>query len=174
MSQTIRNASENDLPAIVAIYNSTISSRRVTADTAPVSVESRLNWFQEHTPDFRPLWVVEEEQMAIAWLSFSSFYGRPAYNKTAEISLYVDESWRGKGLGSALLQAAIARSPEIGIDTLLGFIFGHNIPSLKLFKKFGFEQWGWLPKVALLDDVERDVAILGMKISMASRIKNTV
>ena len=164
MSQTIRTASEHDLPAIVAIYNSTIPGRMVTADTAPVSVESRLSWFQEHTPQVRPLWVVEEGQTVIAWLSFSSFYGRPAYNKTAEISIYVHETWRGKGLGSSLLQTAIAHSPEIGVDTLLGFIFGHNTPSLHLFKKFGFEQWGWLPQVAVLDGVERDVAILGMRL----------
>lgn len=164
MLQTIRNASENDLPAIVAIYNSTVPSRMVTADLSPVSVESRLDWFQEHTPHFRPLWVAEEDGAVIAWLSFSSFYGRPAYNKTAEISIYVHESWRAQGLGSRLLHQAIAHSPEIGIDTLLGFIFGHNTPSLNLFRKFGFEQWGWLPKVAILDETERDLAILGIQI----------
>ncbi|MDJ0704494.1 MAG: GNAT family N-acetyltransferase [Leptolyngbyaceae cyanobacterium MO_188.B28] len=169
MSPTIRTASENDLPAIVSIYNSTIPGRMVTADTTPVSVESRLAWFQEHTPRVRPLWVVEEVHTVVAWLSFSSFYGRPAYDKTAEISIYVHEVWRGKGLGSALLQAAIAHSPEIGVDTLLGFIFGHNTPSLNLFKKFGFEQWGWLPQVALLDEVERDVAILGKKTAAGNR-----
>lgn len=164
MLQTIRNASENDLPAIIAIYNSTIPGRMVTADLSPISVESRLDWFQEHSPHFRPLWVAEAEGAVIAWLSFSSFYGRPAYNKTAEISIYVHESWRGQGLGSRLLHKAITHSPEIGVDTLLGFIFGHNTPSLTLFKKFGFEQWGWLPKVAVLDGVERDLAILGMQI----------
>ena len=164
MSYTIRNTSEHDLPAIVAIYNSTVVSRMVTADLTPVSVASRLTWFQEHTPDFRPLWVVEDAQNVIAWLSFSSFYGRPAYNKTTEISIYIHESWRGKGLGSYLLQTAIAHSPAIGVDTLLGFIFGHNIPSLRLFQKFGFQQWGWLPQVAELEGVKRDLAILGLKV----------
>ena len=152
---------------MVAIYNSTVASRMVTADLAPVSVASRLTWFQEHNPHFRPLWVVEEAQSVIAWLSFSSFYGRPAYNKTAEISIYIDEAWRGQGLGSYLLKTAIARSPETGVDTLLGFIFGHNTHSLRLFKKFGFEQWGWLPKVAELEGVKRDLAILGLKIQSA-------
>ena len=68
MLPTIRNATENDLPAIVAIYNSTIASRMVTADIAPISVESRLTWFQQHVLHFRPLWVVEEAQTVIAWL----------------------------------------------------------------------------------------------------------
>jgi phosphinothricin acetyltransferase len=53
-------ATRGDLPQIVDIYNSTIPSRLVTADTETVSVESRVRWFEEHTPDSRPLWVVED------------------------------------------------------------------------------------------------------------------
>ncbi len=59
-----RGATRSDLPQIVEIYNSTIASRMVTADTDPVSVESRVRWFEEHTPDLRPLWVVEDADMA--------------------------------------------------------------------------------------------------------------
>ncbi len=53
---TIRDATEADLPAIVEIYNAAIPSRRATADTEPVSIESRSGWFREHHPDHRPLW----------------------------------------------------------------------------------------------------------------------
>ena len=81
----------------------TIPSRMVTADTEPVSVASRVPWFAEHKPDFRPSWVVEEGNAILAWLSFSSFYGRPAYAKTAELSIYVHEDHRNRGLGSYLL-----------------------------------------------------------------------
>ena len=56
----LRDATEADLPAIVAIYNATIPGRRVTADTEPVTVASREPWFREHGPRTRPLWVVEE------------------------------------------------------------------------------------------------------------------
>jgi L-amino acid N-acyltransferase YncA len=49
---------------------------------------------------------------------------------------------------------------------LLGFIFAHNQPSLQLFEKFGFQQWGYLPQVAHLDGVERDLVIVGRKISV--------
>lgn len=81
-----RPATRSDLEQIVEIYNSTIPSRMVTADAEPVSVESRVPWFEEHRPDIRPLWVVEGERRILAWLSFSSFYGRPAYAKTAEVA----------------------------------------------------------------------------------------
>ena len=57
----IRDATLADLPAIVAIYNATIPDRMSTADTAPVTVESRVPWFRGHTPEHRPLWVVERE-----------------------------------------------------------------------------------------------------------------
>ena len=158
---THRLATRGDLAQIVEIYNATIPSRQVTADTEPVSVESRVEWFEHHRPDFRPLWVVEVDGHIAAWLSFSSFYGRPAYNKTAELSVYVHDSFRHHGLGSYLLKQAIAHAPSIKVETLLGFIFGHNEPSLRLFEKFGFARWGELPKVASLDSVERDLVIVG-------------
>jgi len=70
-----RGAIRSDLPQIVEIYNSTIASRIVTADTEPASVESRVHWFEEHAPNRRPLWVVEDAGRVAAWLSFSTFYG---------------------------------------------------------------------------------------------------
>jgi L-amino acid N-acyltransferase YncA len=163
MTLTYRDATLDDLPGIVAIYNSTVPSRLVTADLEPVSIESRLAWFHAHGPQARPLWVVEEGGTVIAWLSFTDFYGRPAYSRTAEVSIYLAEDARGKGLGKQLLEAALARAPSLGIDTVLGFVFGHNEPSLRLFRGFGFEFWGTLPRVAVLDGVERDLVILGRR-----------
>lgn len=160
----IRDALFSDLPAIVSIYNSTIPSRMVTADTEQVSVESREKWFHEHSPATRPLWVVENQGEICAWVSFQSFYGRPAYNATAEISIYLHPDYRGKTLGGYLLLTAIKACPSLKVKTLLGFIFGHNEPSVKLFTKQGFEKWAHLPNVAELDGIERDLLILGKKI----------
>jgi len=78
MPPAYRLARFDDLPAIVAIYNSTVASRMVTADTEPVSVASRHAWFAEHTPEKRPLWVLESNAGILGWLSYSNFYGRPA------------------------------------------------------------------------------------------------
>lgn len=161
---THRLAVQADLPAIVAIYNSTIASRQVTADTEPVSVQSRQAWFDEHQPERRPLWVAERDGEIIGWLSYSNFYGRPAYAGTAELSIYLHEKARGQGLGRYFLEQAIAHAPQIKVHTLLGFIFGHNDPSLKLFGAMGFEQWAHLPRVATLDGVERDLVILGKRL----------
>lgn len=160
----LRDAIEADLPAIVEIYNTTIPYQIVTADLEPVTVESRLDWFRAHTPHFRPLWVLEAEGKVVAWLGFQSFYGRPAYATTAELSIYVSPGYRQKGIGRILLQQAIAHSPNFGIKTLLGFIFAENQPSLRLFEQFGFQRWGYLPKVAEFGTVERDLVIVGLRL----------
>jgi phosphinothricin acetyltransferase len=164
MDLSHRLAEARDLPRIVAIYNATIPSRMVTADLEPASVESRSRWFEEHAPGTRPLWVVELGGEVAAWLSFSSFYGRPAYRRTAEVSVYIDAAWRGQGVGRYLLREAIRAAPGLGLDTLLGFIFGHNAPSLALFERHGFARWGHLPNVAVLDGVERDLVIVGLRV----------
>lgn len=137
----------------------------VTADIEPISVESRVRWFDEHTPGFRPLWIVDAENQVAAWLSFSSFYGRPAYDKTAELSVYVHHAFRRQGLGAYLLKQAILEAPTLGMNTLMGFIFAHNEPSLRLFEEHGFARWGELPRIAELDCVERDVVIVGRRVS---------
>ena len=153
------------MPRIVVIYNSTIPTRQSTADTEEVSVESKRDWFRKHTPDKRPILVQEIAGEIAAWVSFESFYGRPAYDHTAEISIYVASECRGKGLGRQLLQEAIDMTPSLGIKTLIGYIFSHNEPSLRLFRSFGFEEWGKLPNIADMDGKECSVSIVGKRIN---------
>lgn len=160
---TIRDAIPTDLPVIVDIYNAAIPQRMATADLEPVSVESRYSWFEQHLPSSRPIWVMEVNQVIAGWLSFQSFYGRPAYHATAEVSIYVAPKYQRCGVGRQLLTQAIYHSPSIGLKTLLGFIFAHNQPSLQLFESLGFQRWGFLPQVAKLDGVERDLLIVGYR-----------
>lgn len=159
----IRLAVETDLTAIVEIYNAAIPKRLATADLEPVSVESRRDWFKSHS-DRYPVWVItndENDQKIIGWLSLQMFYGRAAYHKTAEVSIYIAPAYQGKGIGKRLLDHAIAICPKLNITKLVGFIFAHNAPSCNLFKSFGFEQWGFLPEVAELDSIEQSLIILG-------------
>ena len=161
MNLIIRDAVEVDLPAIIQIYNSTVPTRMVTAELEPTTVEARLPWFREHSPEQYPFWVAESDGRVIGWLDFKRFLPRCAYRGTAEISVYVDENFRGRGVGQRLLQHAIARAPSLGIRALVGLIFGHNERSLKLFERLGFERWAFLPGVAQLDGVHRDLVMLG-------------
>jgi L-amino acid N-acyltransferase YncA len=162
-----RDATLDDLPAIVDIYNSTIPSRLVTADIEEVTVESRIPWFNEHNTKYRPLWVFYQNDRLVGWASLQSFYGRPAYNTTAEISIYLAEAERGRGLGKAILRYCLDHVADYGLENVLGFIFAHNEPSLNLFHSFGFEEWGHLPDVAVLDGVKRSLKILGKRIAIS-------
>ena len=157
----IRDALESDLPAIIDIYNATVPTRMVTAELEPTTVEARLPWFRDHAPDEYPFWVAESDGRVIGWLDFKKFLPRCAYRGTAEISVYVDEKFRRRGMARRLLEEAIARAPSLGINTLIGLIFGHNEPSLKLFECLGFQRWGFFPGVARLDDLERDLVVMG-------------
>jgi len=160
-----RDAENTNLPRIIEIYNSTVPTRMVTADTAPVTVESKLEWFHSHVPGKRPIWVIENEfSEVIGWISFEPFIRRPAYNYTAEISIYLAPEARYKGIGKQVLQHAIGSAGDLEIKVLVGFIFAHNTPSLKLFYSCGFQDWALLPEVAILDGIKRSLKIVGKKV----------
>lgn len=160
----IRLAEPRDLEAVVAIYNASIPGRASTADTEPVSVESRRRWLRDRDPARRPLWVLERDGDVAGWLGLQDFYGRPAYAATAELGVYVDPRRRRRGAGRALVEHALAAAPTLGIETLLGLVFAHNDASLALLEGVGFERWGRLPAVARLDGVDRDVVIVGRRV----------
>jgi len=160
----IRFATEADLPGIVGIYNASIPGRLATADTEPVTLDDRRPWFAGFNPKLRPLWVAEHNGAVLGWLGLRSFYGRPAYHRTVEVAVYVAPHATRQGIGRALLSHAVGESPSRGIETILAFVFGHNAPSVALFQQAGFSQWGKLPRVAELDQVERDLLILGRRL----------
>ena len=67
-------------------------------------------------------------------------------------------------MGKQVLGYCIDKAPEFGIKTILGFIFSHNEPSIRLFKHFGFEEWANFPNIATLDNIERSLTILGKRV----------
>src|SRR5438132_5266905 len=136
-----------DLPAIVAIYNASIPGRMATADTEPVTVADREEWFRDFNSASRPLWIFEsDEGVALGWLGFRSFYGRPAYHRTVESAVYVAPEHQRAGVARKLLSHALEECPRIGVANVLGFVFAHNMPSVTLFEAHGFHRWGLLPK----------------------------
>lgn len=158
---SIRDAREADLPAIIKIYNAAIATRISTAQLEPVTIESRGNWLSDHLPDRHPFWVLEMKGQVAGWLTLKPFLPRAAYRGTDEVSVYVDEKFRRRGVARTLLEEAIARAPSLQIQAMVGLIFAHNQPSLKLFEQLGFEKWGLLPRIARLDENVRDLTVMG-------------
>ncbi|MCK2184094.1 GNAT family N-acetyltransferase [Halomonas getboli] len=163
----IRLAAERDLPRIVEIYNAAIPSRRSTADTEPVTADARREWFHRHQPQRRPLLVGEEAGDVVSWMSFEDFYGRPAYGHTAELSIYVAPDYQGKTVGKTLLLRAESLAPSLDIHTLVGYVFAHNTPSLRLLATCGYQEWGRLPDIARMDGRDYSLCIMGKRLESA-------
>ena len=157
----IRDAVERDLPAIIDIYNAAIATRISTARLNPVTLQARRNWLNEHSPERHPFWVIESDGDVAGWLTIKEFLPRGAYAGTVEVSVYVHKKFRRHGFATKLLEQTIERGPGLGIHAMVGLIFAHNEPSLRLFERLGFERWGFLPRVARLDGLERDLTIMG-------------
>ncbi len=159
----LHNAQDNDFGRVVEIYNMSIPSRLSTADTTLATVESKKEWLESHS-ERRPLYVVKLQSKIVGWASFQSFYGRPAYSATVELSIYIDPAHQNRGVGSAVLGECIEKASSLGITNILGFVFAHNISSIKLLKKHGFVQWGYLPEVAEMDGKLYSLTIQGLKV----------
>jgi L-amino acid N-acyltransferase YncA len=151
----IRLAEIDDLPVIVDIYNQSIPSKQSTGDTQPLRVEERMTWFGEHRPDEHPIFVAEVEGELVGWCSLSAYRpGRAALRFTAEISYYIAYEYPRQGIATALVGHALAACPVLGIRHVFAIVLEGNEASLKLLKKMGFEQWGYLPRVADFDGNE--------------------
>lgn len=151
----IRLAQMDDLPAIVDIYNQAIPSKQSTGDTQPVRVEDRRAWFVEHLPDRHPIFVAEVEGRVAGWCSLSAYRpGRAALRFTAEISYYIAQAYHRQGVGTALVEHAMEACPALQIRHLFAIVLEGNEASVRLLEKMGFEQWGYLPRVAVFDGKE--------------------
>ena len=180
----VQLASQDDLPAILTIYNQSIAGKQATANLTPVSCEERRDWFEEHVNSAtRPIYIVravEEAEIVggggkgqtvspiVAWGSFSDLYARPAYHISTEISIYLHQDYHGQGLGSLLTRWMLTQAPRLGIHNVVALIFAHNQPSLGLFRKLGFEQWGYMPKVCDMQGFIADVVMLGKAVMAAN------
>ena len=164
MLNELRRAAIEDLPEIIKIYKEAVKDGISTADSKIVTVEDKLEWFQAHD-EFHPILVKEYHGRIIAWISIQPFYANlMAYRHSARINIYIDKNFQGKKLGQQFLGEAIEQAKQYEIKTFLALIFAENAPSLKLFKKLGFKEWGNLNRIANIEGMDKDLLILGLRI----------
>lgn len=150
---SIRTAVESDWPKIIEIYNQSIHEHGKTADTEPQSVESRKDWLENHLSPKHPILLAELESLVVGWCSLSPHRpGRKALERTQEISYYIDVEYRGKGVGSTIINETILYAKKNSIKNLFAILLDINTQSIAILKKFGFEQWGHLPNVAEINN----------------------
>lgn len=145
----IRPFEQNDIAAINEIYNQAIVAG-FNAFENKISLQNRLNWFENRNNNAYPVYVYEINQKIIGWIYFSPYrLNRSSLAAVVEVSYYVHQLHYRKGVGSKLLNYAVSVAPSLGFNTLIAILISSNLPSIKLLEKFEFEQWGKLPNVVL-------------------------
>lgn len=157
----LRAMTTADYPEVGRIYQQGIKTQNATFRT---EVPSFDYWDAHHHIHSRI--VAEEDGKVLGWVAISPFSSIPAYQGVAEVSLYIDEDARGKGIGTALMHAVIEASEAAGIWTLHSQIFPENTASLKLHQRFGFREVGRRERIGQLAGVWRDTILLERRSQM--------
>jgi L-amino acid N-acyltransferase YncA len=160
----IRDATTDDLPALLEIYNQAVLTSPATFDLEPQTLRQRRKWFSEHG-DSLPLIVAESRGRVIGYASLSRFRNRPGYSKTVEDSVYVHAEFRGAGVGNALLKEIVARATKLRYHTVIAGIVPPNEASVRLHEGLGFAKVGNFREVGFKFSSWQDVTFYQLFLS---------
>ena len=155
----IRQAALDDLNDITRIYNEAILKTVATFDTKPKAINEQKSWFKDHGSK-NPILVAEMEGIIVGWAALSKYSTRCAYADTAEISLYIDEKYQGKGIGKKLMKAIVEEGEKAGLHVVIARITEGNEKSVHLHKSVGFEHVGVMKEVGLKFGKRLDVHLM--------------
>lgn len=147
LAVTVREARDQDVEAMCAIYNHYVLNSTVTFDTVEQTHEERRSWLQQHQDDRLPVLVAECDGKVIGWASLSKYHSRCGYRGTVEFSVYVDHTAHSRGVGKRLMQHLLAIAEARGYHCVIGMICTENANSLKMSRSLGFETVGELKEV---------------------------
>ena len=136
-----RLAVRRDVKKMTEIYNEAVSSSTATFDTELKTEEERLTWFMSHDAK-HPIMVAERLGTVVAWAALSEWSDRQAYSETAESSIYVQEEFRGQGIGRRLKEAILEEGCRVGLHTIIARVAEGNDISLHLNESLGFRHVG--------------------------------
>lgn len=155
MNFAIQPMLEEDGPSVIAIYREGIATGNATFETQAPAWET---FTAGHLPHSRL--VARDGTGLLGWAALSPVSGRCVYGGVAEVSVYIAESSRGRGIGRALLEELIRQSEKNGIWTLQAGIFPENLASIRLHKRYGFREVGRRERIGKLGDEWRDTLLL--------------
>lgn len=137
---TIRDAVEDDLPELLAIYNDIILHTTAVYDYEPHTLEMRRQWFVTKRQQGFPVFVAEEKERILGFSSIGPFRAWAAYQYSVENSVYVAASARGRGVGKLLIPPLIGAAKKLQLHTIIAGIDATNEASIGLHLSFGFEE----------------------------------
>jgi L-amino acid N-acyltransferase YncA len=144
----IEDATDDDLPAVVAIYNDVIRTSTAIYREEPATLAERQAWNETRKSNGYPLLVARTDDTPVAgFATFGDFRAWPGYRFTVEHSVHVAESHRGRGIGSALMRALIDRGAALGKHVMVAGIDADNAGSIRMHERLGFEATGHLKQV---------------------------
>jgi L-amino acid N-acyltransferase YncA len=156
----IRNADEPDLPAILAITNDAILNTTSSWNVNPTTLEARRQWLADRRAAQLPVLVAVIDGTVAGFGSYGSFRAWDGYRLTVEHSIYVDPSFRRRGVGRQLLAALIDHATEAGMHAMMGVISADNEVSIMLHEQLGFATVGRLPEVGRKFDRWLDLVLM--------------
>jgi len=142
-----REATIEDLPSILEIYNDAILNTTAVYDYKPHTLEMRKQWFDAKQQQGFPVFVAEEDGVVVGFSSIGPFRAWEAYKYSVENSIYVKEGCRGKGIGKLLLKPLIEAARQLNLHTIIAGIDATNEVSIKLHAQFGFEEVAYFKQV---------------------------
>lgn len=151
----IENMTKNDWKDVANIYRQGIQTKNATFEK---DCPDWNTWDKNHRPDCR--FVAKQNGKIIGWAALSNVSGRCVYAGVAEISVYVDSSFQGQGIGQKLIVELITESEKVNIWTLQAGIFPENKSSIRLHEKNGFRVVGIRERIGKMDNKWRDVILL--------------
>ena len=155
----IRAATSADTQAIADIYNEGIATRLATFETEPRTPADIEDWLAPGRERL-PVLVAEQDGRVLGWARVIAYSERPAYAGVGEVSVYVTEQARGRGLGRALLESLQQAAAELGYWKLVGKLFTANAASAALVRGCGWREVGMHHRHARLDGAWRDVLLV--------------
>ena len=150
----------SDADAICRIYNQGIEDRIATLETELRTPHERRQWLASRSPR-HPVIVAENDAGEVmGWASLNIFNAREAYRFVADISVYVERRWRGKGAGRVLLEKLVALGRQHGFHKLVLAAFPFNDSGLALYEKLGFRTVGIYREQGQLDGKWVDTIVM--------------
>ena len=143
----IRDAREEDLAEVLAIYNQVIATTTAVFRDDPATLGDRREWWQARAAQGYPVLVAVDDGAVVGFASFGDFRPWPGYRYTVEHSVHIRGDRRGSGVGQALMQPLIARARGLGKHVMMAGVDADNAGSIRFHERLGFERVGHLREV---------------------------
>ena len=156
----ITDATEADLPGLVAIYNEVIATSTAVYSSEPVTLAERSSWWRTRTAQGYPVLVTRDSQGVCGFATFGDFRVWPGYRFTVEHTVHVRADGRGRGVGTHLVQALFPRAAALGKHMMIAGVDAANAASIRFHERLGFMQSGRLREVGYKFDRWLDLVFL--------------